>query len=66
VEVDVPSPDRRSRARVEALGWFMALDTTKVSNATLRGFFEWRRDPINRAAYEAVEDEARGVRPTMH
>jgi ferric-dicitrate binding protein FerR (iron transport regulator) len=66
MEVDVPRPDRRSQARIEALAWYLALDTTKVSSATLEGFFEWRREPINRAVYEAVEDEARGARPTLH
>jgi ferric-dicitrate binding protein FerR (iron transport regulator) len=65
VEVDVSGKDRRSQARIEALGWYLTLDTTMISNAALEAFSVWRRDPTNRAAYEAVEDEAGGAKPTI-
>lgn len=56
--------DARRRSE-EAAAWFARLSTPKISNTTLDGFWTWRRDPLNRAAYERVEDfsaAARGLR----
>ena len=39
----------------EAADWFTRLSSTRISNATLDAFWAWRRDPLNRAAYEQVE-----------
>ena len=49
----------------EAADWLARLSTNKISNADLDAFWAWRRDPLNRAAYERMEDfnaTARGLR----
>ena len=47
----------QSRRRAdEAAGWLARLNTTKISNTDLDAFWAWRRDPLNRAAYERMED----------
>ena len=47
----------QSRRRAdEAAGWLARLNTTKISNSDLDAFWAWRRDPLNRAAYERIED----------
>lgn len=40
----------------EAATWMARLNTTKISNTDLNAFWAWRRDPLNRAAYERIED----------
>ncbi len=42
----------------EAADWFTRLRNTRISNATLDGFWAWRKDPLNRAAYEQMESIA--------
>ena len=51
--------DRATQAHRDALAWYIRLDTTHISNERLYAFFDWRRDPINRRAYEALEDETK-------
>ena len=49
----------------EAADWLARLSANKISNADLDAFWAWRRDPLNRAAYERMEDfnaAARGLR----
>lgn len=50
------------RRSEEAAAWFARLSTTKISNTSLDAFWTWRRDPLNRAAYEQVEDFSAGAR----
>lgn len=40
----------------EAAGWLARLSSNKISNEDLHAFWTWRRDPLNRAAYERIED----------
>lgn len=42
----------------EATDWFTRMSSPRISNDTLDGFWTWRRDPLNRAAYEKVENVA--------
>jgi len=49
----------------EAAAWFTRLDSTKISNATLMDYWAWRKDPLNRAAYDEISrisGTARGLR----
>lgn len=39
---------------VMAAAWVSLLSHRSVANEAIEGFFSWRRDPVNRAAYEAV------------
>lgn len=43
------------RADEEAAGWLARLGATRVSQQDMEAFAVWRRDPLNRAAYERVE-----------
>lgn len=54
----------RQGARVEreAADWFSRLSQTRVENEDLTAFAEWRRDPMNLAAYNRIEDISRAVR----
>lgn len=56
----------RSRQRSdEAAAWMARLSADKISNTDLDAFWTWRRDPLNRAAYEKIEifnSAARGLR----
>ncbi|MGA0599295.1 FecR family protein [Caulobacter sp. KR2-114] len=50
---------RETRRRTdEAADWFTRMSSPRISNETLDGFWTWRRDPLNRAAYERVEQVA--------
>jgi len=51
--IDAQREDRRRTE--EAAGWFTQLNSTRISNESLDDFFAWRRDPLNRAAYERIE-----------
>ncbi len=56
--------DRQGTRRVEreAADWFSRLNQTRVENEDLAAFAEWRRDPLNLAAYNRIEDISRAVR----
>ncbi len=56
--------DRQGTRRVEreAADWFSRLSQTRVENEDLTAFAEWRRDPLNLAAYNRIEDISRAVR----
>lgn len=56
--------DRQRTARVEreAADWFSRLNQTRVENEDLAAFAAWRRDPVNLAAYNRIEDISRAVR----
>lgn len=51
--------DRHLQARRDALAWYIRLSNTSVTTARLLAFHEWQRDPTNRAAYRALEDETK-------
>lgn len=42
-------------AETQAAEWFVRLSTPAVSFADIEAFQAWRKDPLNRAAFEAVE-----------
>jgi ferric-dicitrate binding protein FerR (iron transport regulator) len=46
------------RARLEAMAWWVRLDTTTITDEALQAFFDWRRRPENDAAYKQLEAEA--------
>ncbi len=53
------------RRTEEAAAWFTRLDNTKLSNKTVSDYFAWRKDPLNRAAYDEISrisGTARGLR----
>lgn len=50
------------RRSEEAADWFTRLSNARISNASLNDFWAWRKDPLNRAAYEKVEDLSSIVR----
>lgn len=50
----------------EAADWLARLSTNKISNADLDAFWAWRRDPLNRAAYERMEDFNAAARSLKH
>jgi len=56
-----PSAFADKRAREEAAAWFGRLNRPTVPLQTLEDFRLWRREPANRAAYEAVESAWRGA-----
>jgi transmembrane sensor len=58
----IDDPNDARRRSEEAAAWFARLSTPKISNATLDGFWTWRRDPLNRAAYEQIEDFSTAAR----
>lgn len=39
---------------VVAAAWVSLLSHRSVANEAIEGFFLWRRDPVNRAAYDAI------------
>ena len=51
--------DRHIQARRDALAWYIRLDTTRISYARLRAFFEWSKDPVNRASYDKLSEDIR-------
>lgn len=48
-----------SRAKREALAWWIRLSERSVTTDAIDSFFAWRRKPNNDAAYRAVEREAK-------
>ena len=49
--------DEQTQARRrtdEAAAWFTRMDSATISNATLNAFWAWRKDPLNRAAYDEI------------
>lgn len=56
--------DRQGARQVdrEAADWFSRLSQTRIENEDLAAFAEWRRDPLNLAAYNRIEDISRAVR----
>ena len=56
--------DRQDARQVdrEAADWFSRLSQTRIENEDLAAFAEWRRDPLNLAAYNRIEDISRAVR----
>jgi transmembrane sensor len=49
------------RAREEAAAWFARLNRRAVPLQSLEAFRAWRRDPVNRAAYQDLESTWRGA-----
>ncbi|WP_191555619.1 hypothetical protein [Brevundimonas aurantiaca] len=54
-EAIIDSEDPRRKARMDAEAWRVRLSVTRIRTETLKAFFAWRREPINRAAYEDAE-----------
>lgn len=54
-------PDHR-RVEREAADWLTRLSRTPVETEALEAFYVWRKDPVNHAAYNRMEDIARAAR----
>lgn len=48
-----------SRAKREALAWWIRLCEPSITNERVESYFAWRRAPGNLSAYNAVAREAR-------
>jgi transmembrane sensor len=42
------------RRTEEAAAWFTRMDSAHLSNKTVSDYFAWRKDPLNRAAYDEI------------
>lgn len=56
----------QDQVRVQALAWHLALNNLRISVSALEAFWEWRKDPADRAAYAALGESWRKPPRTMH